>query len=165
MKAHLVVAAGQHGLLTRADALKAGLSDDQLARQLAGGELVAVHQNVYRPAGAPVTRRQQLLAACMACDNAGYAARRSAAELWTVAGIVAPRPEIVVVGTRLPRLDGVDTHRTDRLEEVDVTEVDGIPITGIARTLLDLGAVLRPNRVESAIEDAVLRLGVSIAAI
>src|SRR4051794_2058323 len=75
------VAAAQYGLVTRADTEKVGLSPQQLGRRTISGDLVIVHENVYRVAGAPVTRRQQLLAACMACDNAGYAARRSAAEL------------------------------------------------------------------------------------
>src|SRR5438046_980316 len=117
----------QLGLVTRSDAEKSGLSIHQLGRRTTAGELIVVHQNVYRMAGAPVTPAQNLLAACLACDGAGVAARRSAAQLWTLAGIVAPRPEVLVVGTRLPRLSGVDAHRTDRLDALDITEIGGIP--------------------------------------
>ena len=54
---------------------------------------------------------------------------------------------------------GVCTHRAT-LEPHDLTIVDGIPCTNIARTLCDLGAVVSQDKVERALDDA-LRRGVS----
>ena len=45
------------------------------------------------------------------------------------------------------------------LPAADVTVLDGIPVTSVARTLLDLGAVLRPSDLEVAIDRAE-RLGI-----
>ena len=45
------------------------------------------------------------------------------------------------------------------LPAADVTVLEGIPVTSVARTLLDLGAVLRPSDLEVAIDRAE-RLGI-----
>lgn len=67
----------------------------------------------------------------------------------------------MVVGDRHVRLTAVVVHRTDRLDDVDVSRVRRIPVTAPARTLLDLGAVAGPEVVEPALEDALLRRLVS----
>ena len=54
---------------------------------------------------------------------------------------------------------GIDLHCVRRLDERDVTVLDGIPITTVARTLVDLCAVVPPRMVERALEQSyVLRL-------
>jgi hypothetical protein len=59
-------AARTHGRITRAEALRCGLSPGQLHRRLAAGHLVVVAPAVYRVAAAPVTWRQIALAATLA---------------------------------------------------------------------------------------------------
>jgi hypothetical protein len=154
-------AALQHGLCTRAQLLQV-MTEDQLKRAVANGVLLRVQPRVYAVGGAPQSRQQALLAACLSAG--GRASHRAAAELWAVPAPRSPQPEIIVVGTSHPRLDGVTVHRTDRLDRGDCTTIDGIPTTALARTVLDLGAVTRPWEVELAMEDAVLRLGTSIRA-
>jgi very-short-patch-repair endonuclease len=156
------LAAAQHGLVTRADAVKCGLTAQQIGRRLASGEFQRMHENVYRIAGAPPSRRQALLAACLAGDRLTVASHRSAGELWGLAGVHGTQPEVLVVTRGRPRLEGVRIHRTDLLDAEDMDVIDGIPVTAVPRTIMDLGAVLRPERVESAMEDAVLRLGYSV---
>jgi hypothetical protein len=51
----------------------------------------------------------------------------------------------------------VTVHRTDRLEPIDVTTCGGIPVTTVARTLLDLGGVTDVPVVRQATQDAVIR--------
>ena len=48
---------------------------------------------------------------------------------------------------------GIEVHRAS-LEPDEVTEIDGIPVTTVARTLLDLATVLRHPRLERAMERA-----------
>src|SRR5215210_4079963 len=48
----------------------------------------------------------------------------------------------------------VRVHRTRMLDPQDFTVLDGIPVTGVARTLLDLASVLRPPDLEIAIDRA-----------
>ena len=39
----------------------------------------------------------------------------------------------------------------------ELASIDGIPVTGISRTILDLAAILPPSRVERAINEAEFR--------
>jgi hypothetical protein len=48
----------------------------------------------------------------------------------------------------------VRVHRTRVLEPRDVTVEEGIPVTSVARTLLDLSAVVRPPDLEVAVDRA-----------
>ena len=151
------LAAGQHSLASRTQALSLGMTPRQLHDRMESGLLVPVHQGIYRVPGAPPTSEQAVLAACMAAGAGAVASHRSAAVLWALRGAEAPAPEITVVGTRRPRLAGVLVHRTDRLDDIDVSRRLRIPVTTPARTLLDLGAVVPVEVVEPALEDALMR--------
>jgi hypothetical protein len=52
------------------------------------------------------------------------------------------------------RVPGVNVHRTRLLEPRDFTAIDGIPVTSLARTLLDLGAVVPAADLLKAIDRA-----------
>jgi Protein of unknown function (DUF559) len=49
---------------------------------------------------------------------------------------------------------GIRVHRSTRLTRVDRTSVDGIPCTSVARTLLDLAAVVHQRVLERACDQA-----------
>jgi hypothetical protein len=49
-------------------------------------------------------------------------------------------------------VEGVTVHRTRTLEPGDLTVREGIPITGVARTLLDLSAVVKTPELLNAID-------------
>src|SRR5204863_6573503 len=56
-------------------------------------------------------------------------------------------------------LRGIDAHTSSTLLQRDVEKVDGIECTSVARTLLDLAAVLPRRAVERAFDEAeVLRV-------
>jgi very-short-patch-repair endonuclease len=57
----------------------------------------------------------------------------------------------------------VEVHRTDALDRIDLSRRRGIPVTTPARALLDLGAVVPGEVVESALEDALMRRLVGLA--
>ncbi len=62
--------------------------------------------------------------------------KRSAARLWDLRGGGTTRIDIVAPRSVRPR-DGIRLHRPRSLDEIDVTERHGIPVTTVARTLLD----------------------------
>ena len=77
---------------------------------------------------------------------------RAAAALWRLDGVPAGAVEL-----SLPRgrsYDRVDIHRVSDLRPVDVTTVDGLPVTTAARTLVDLGAVVDDDTLERALDSA-----------
>jgi very-short-patch-repair endonuclease len=157
------LAAGQHSLARRQQALGLGMTARQLDERVASGLLVPEHRGVYRLAGAPQTSEQALLAACLAAGAGAVASHRSAASLWGLRGIETADPEIIVPATRCPTLRSVIVHRTARLDPIDISRRLRIPVTTPARTLLDLGAVAPAWVVESALEDALMRRLVTFA--
>ena len=150
------LAAGQYSLASRTQARSLGMTSRQIHDRLESGLLVPVHKGVYRLPGAPPTTEQALLAACMAAGD-GIASHRSAAALWALRGVEAATPEITVLGSRRPELRGVSVHRTDRMDDIDVSRRLRVPVTTPARTLFDLGAVVPVEMVEPALEDALMR--------
>ena len=150
------LAAGQYSLASRSQALDLGMTSRQLHDRLESGLLIPVHKGVYRLVGPPLTTMQALLAACMAAGD-GVASHRSAAAVWALRGVETTTPEISVLGSRRPELRGVLVHRTDRMDDIDVSRRQRLPVTTPARTLLDLGAVVPTPVVESALEDALMR--------
>src|SRR5690349_20067814 len=59
------LAEGQYGLVTRQQAFDTGLTRRQIQHRIESGRWKLVFPTVYRIAGAPVTKRQTALAACL----------------------------------------------------------------------------------------------------
>jgi very-short-patch-repair endonuclease len=79
---------------------------------------------------------------------------RSAAALWGI-GTDSGRDIDVSVRrrTRLSR-PGIRVHSRSGLDQGDIARRDGIPVTGIVRTLVDIAAELSPRAVERAVNEA-----------
>ncbi|HEX2038980.1 MAG TPA: DUF559 domain-containing protein [Acidimicrobiales bacterium] len=152
----------QHGLITREQALAAGLGEDAIDRWLACERLEPVHSRVYRVAGVPQTWEQDVMAAVMAAD--GVASHRTAARLWGIHD--ADEVEVTVPRGRRCEAVGMVTHRSRDLTPKHVTRRLGIPVTNPMRTLVDLGAVVRSDAaVADALERAVIARVCSVVAV
>lgn len=148
----------RHGVLTTAGLIEIGRTDQQIRRATERGELTTLHQGIHRIAGAPVTWEQRVLLAVIAAGDGALASHRSAAALWGLDGSTKGIPEIVTPrhrrtwATELGR-----SHESTDLHLADPTERLSVPCTGLVRTLVDLGAVVPPERLQQAIDDAVRR--------
>jgi very-short-patch-repair endonuclease len=156
------LAASQRGTISRSQLQDAGLSPDAIDRRVAAGLLVVRHPGVYRVSAAPETWHAALLGAVMAGGPGTLASHRAAAHLWGLRGCIPAPPEIVTPPGRRVRLPGVIAHRSRWVGPADRAMHEGIAVTSVARTLVDLGSVA-PALVESAFEDARLRGFVSPA--
>jgi very-short-patch-repair endonuclease len=110
---------------------------------------------VFRVGGAPVTWNQRVLAACLASD--GVASHRTAAMLLGLGPWPGGIIELTVDPNRHYRNAAASVHRSVDDPHVDARYVEGIPVTSVRRTLLDLGSVVRPERLEKAVERALFR--------
>jgi hypothetical protein len=155
------VFAAQHGRITRAQAEDHGLTRRMIVRRIAAGVLDEPHPGVLRLVGAPATWEQRVMAVVLSSGGRAVASHRCAAALHGLDGF--PRSMVEVSVTRPWRLrrEGIVVHQAQTLPQHDVTAVAGIPLTGLARTLADLGSVLDPSHVERALDD-VRRRGVSL---
>jgi hypothetical protein len=146
----------QHGLFTRVQVLDAGMTQRQVDRRLRTREWVRVGSGVYRLAAWPTTWESVLLAACLV--QRGLAGHRAAAALHGIDGYPRGRIEIVVPEGRRRSATGAIVHQTRQFDLAAPVTIDAIPTTGLARTVLDVAAVIGPTRLESTV-DAVLRDG------
>ncbi len=156
------LAAGQHGLVTRGQALSS-LSRKQLEGWVHRRVLVPVRPGVYRFQGVPESWEQRLLAACLACE--GVASHRAAARVWGFDGVASLRLEVSVPLGQVVRLPGVRAHRSNRLTPEFVTVHRGIRVTTPARTLVDLSAVTPAPTLEKAVDGALREGLVTVASL
>ena len=106
----------------------------------------AVGHPILRPEG----RR---LAAVLACGPGAVLSHRSAAAHWGLLATDQTRVDVAAPRSR-DGVPGIRLHRPRCLDDRDTTTHEGIPITTIARTLLDLAATVRPDRLERALAQA-----------
>ena len=133
------IARAQHGVVTRGQLLGAGISDDQIKHRMRIGALRRVHRGVYRLGHEAPSLEASYLAAVLAAGTGALLGGRAAAHLFGLIRRAAP-PEVTTPTER--RLEGVLTTRSVRLDPRDATTWRGIPVTTVARTLVDLAAEL-----------------------
>ncbi|MDQ6928225.1 MAG: type IV toxin-antitoxin system AbiEi family antitoxin domain-containing protein [Actinomycetota bacterium] len=151
------IAARQHGLFSRAQALAAGFTDAVIQRRLRDGFWIRVGSGVYCVAGAPLTWKQRALAACLVAGPGAVVSHRSAAVLHQVAGFRPGPLEITVPTGRSSRSSLATVHRSGLLLPRDRTLVDGIPVTHPARMLLELANRVSRPTLEDAVDDVLCR--------
>jgi very-short-patch-repair endonuclease len=99
------------------------------------------------------------MAAVLACGPAAVLSHLDSAALWKIYKGQGARVHVTATTRAGAQLPGIQTHRARRLHPEDVTAKEGIPVTTVARTLVDLTDVLGSDRVLRAIREAeVLRL-------
>ncbi len=150
-----IIAARQKGLVTRAQALRAGVSSTGIDRRLAGGRWFRLERSVYLVAGAPVTWRVKVLAACLATD--GVASHRTAAVLNEVHDFREGAIDVTIPHQRKSASVGARVHRSGDVHLFRPRRIDGIPVTPVSRLAVDLGAVVAFPRFERAVDELVGR--------
>lgn len=141
-----------HGLYRTRDAYQLGLSFHHVRQRSASGLSERLGGGVHRVVGVAPNTRQELLAAVWRTD--GVASHRSAAVLHGLLEAGDHDPEVTVAPTGGHEVAGVIVHRSGDLHRSHVEEIDAIPVTGVARTLVDLGAVVGRKRLEQAVHRA-----------
>jgi very-short-patch-repair endonuclease len=120
-------------------------------RRVADGRLRSVHHGVY--AIGPLTERARWMAAVLALGPHAVLSHRDAAALHGLRA--ANRSAIdVTVPRRARARRGITVHETGDLHPRDRTTIDGIAVTSIPRTLVDLAAILPPPQLRRAYEQA-----------
>jgi very-short-patch-repair endonuclease len=142
------LASQQHGVVTRTQLVAIGLSTSKIGRWLASGRLISLHPCVYAVGHAALSQRGRWLAATLAAGPRAVLSHGSAAALWEIRGSHPRVIHVTVPGTGgLDAPRGVRLHRYRSLDPaLDVTVRDGIPVTTVERTLLDLTMVKLPLR-------------------
>ena len=133
-----------------------GLGKDAVEWRARRGQLHRLHRGVYAVGHRSVSGNGRLWAAVLACGGPERAvlSHRSAAAVWDL----IPPPSVIEVTTlaQSRSMRGVKVHRRKSLER---TNHQGLPITTVAQTLLDLAATQSDHRVKRTCHRAeILRL-------
>jgi very-short-patch-repair endonuclease len=143
------LAAPQHGVVTIAQLLAAGLDRNAIKYRRRVGRLHLLHRGVYAVGHRPPSPLATAIAAVLACGPDAALSHESAAALWkilrrwpTTAHVTAPTKH---------RLKGIHVHRSPH---ADTTVHYGIRVTTPLRTLVDLADVLPANQLTRALNEA-----------
>jgi very-short-patch-repair endonuclease len=113
-----------------------------------------IHNGVYAWGHKDLTRNGFLTAAVLACGKGTVLGERTATVHWDLIQSSTRAIHVLVPRKRKPMVEGVTVHLTRPLTDADWTLKDGIPVTSVARTLVDFAAVARPGELIAAIEQA-----------
>jgi len=152
----------QRGLITRAQALRSGLSPSAIARRVGGGAWQSAGRGLYRSAAVPATWEQEVLGACLLGGEGTVASHSCAAALHELDDF--KREGVEVWTPRRLRNRAIRCH-TAAIPSTDMCVVAGIPATSIERTLLDLAGQLTEQRLELALDAALRQRKTSLARI
>ena len=135
----MALAGGQHGAISRRQALQEGMSARAIEHRLTTGAWVPVFRGAYRLAGSECTVEQKIMAGVLAAGSGAVASHRAAATLFGMPGV--PRwVEVTVPRPREVAVKGIIAHRTRLLVREDVSTVRRIPVTTAGRTIADLAS-------------------------
>ncbi len=94
------------------------------------------------------------MAVVLACGPDAVLSHRSAVSLWELRPPASGPFEVTVPGRTRHSKDGITVHNVRVLDANDCGVVDAIPVTSLARTLLDYAEIARPQQLRLAIEAA-----------
>jgi hypothetical protein len=140
-----------HGVVTRKELLRAGITPDQIKRRLQRGILITIHRGVYRVGHHAPSREARYMAAVKACGDQAVLSGLAAAHLWRLIKGSPPQPEVLAPTKRV--VPGVATHRS-RMLSCEVAHWHGIPLTNVPRTLVDLAPSLSESELARACHEA-----------
>ena len=138
----------QQGVVSRAQALDAGLTPGQVRWRLRRGRWQSIHPGVYLTSNGTVDWPARARAALLRCGAGSVLVLSAACHLWR---LDSTPPAVITVGVPADRhpepADDILVVRRRRLEPVTV---DGLPVTRLAATVLDVA-----DRPGCSVDDAV----------
>jgi very-short-patch-repair endonuclease len=151
------IASSAYGLVTRGELLRAGVTVDEIRRRLHTGALLREYPGVYRVGHRAPSVEARYLAAVRACGRGARLSGRAAGYVLGLLKGPPPPPEVLTPTQR--RIQGIRTRRSRTIDPRDGMTWRGIPVTTVARTLVDLAAVLGVDDLARACHEAGLRYG------
>jgi predicted transcriptional regulator of viral defense system len=148
------LAARQRGVVAYWQLAAMGFGRGTIEHRIRAGRLIPVRFGVYAVGHAALTWHGRCMAAVLSYGPRAVLSHRAAVALHELRPSSSPIIEVTVPERgRRPRA-GIRLHRVRRLHPDDVTLLDGMPVTSLARTLLDFAEVARTWELERAIEEA-----------
>ena len=144
----------QHGIVDYADLCRLGLGRGAIQHRSRVGRLHRMYRGVYAVGRKTVSRKGQWLAGARACGAEAVLSHRSAAALWDLLRDSRAAIDVTVPGRTRRGSGDLVVHNVRRLHRDDRERRDNIPVTSVARTLLDVAEVVPLHLLLRAIDEA-----------
>ncbi|NDK88562.1 hypothetical protein GYA93_03045 [Gordonia desulfuricans] len=158
--------ADTHGILLRREALASGITDNQLARAARSGQLVRIWTGAFVPRDRLPAKAVDLhrLRVRAAMDHSGADQVVSHQSAATLHGLEMLLPDLgrVHVTDGAARGGRIDAHKhahNGALDAQEIVVVDGIRVTGLERTAVDVARSVGQFAPALSVCDSALRLG------
>ncbi len=151
------IATRQYGVVSRAQLLGAGITDGAITTRVRRFGLHPLHRGVYAVGHTALVPLAREMAAVLACGEGAVVSHRSAASsLWHLIAVIDDLIDITIPRSNRRR-PGLRVHRSRALHPEDTQVLRGIPVTSVARTLVDLAEVVSDRELEAALDEATTR--------
>lgn len=138
-------AGGQHGVVSVRQLESLGWTRSKIAREAAAGRLHKLHRGAYAVGHSAVTDHGRSMAAVLSCGRDAMLSHQSAGWLWGISGWPPPIPEVVATRTVRHARGDIRIHSSRTIQPDDRTTREGIPVTAVPRTLLDIAGAADGN--------------------
>ncbi len=130
-----------------------GLTSSSITYRVRTGTLHRVHRGVYAVGHKHLSEKGRYMAAVLAAGKGAAVSGLSAAALWKAWRRPVREIHVIAPKQRRPTQE-FRLHSTRHLDPRDVTTLDGISVTTMARTLVDLTDVLTAHQLANVIHEA-----------
>jgi very-short-patch-repair endonuclease len=124
-----------------------------IEERLASSHLIQLHRGVYAVGHKRLRREGHWLAAVLAIGPGAVLSHRHAAALHGIRSVAASQIDVSTTKQRRAQA-GIRIYSRRQLDPADVTTVAGIPVTAVARTLVDLAATVSRQQLERAVSES-----------
>ncbi|MEY2434383.1 MAG: hypothetical protein QOC92_4108 [Acidimicrobiaceae bacterium] len=122
-------------------------------RRLGSGVWRRALPGVYVLPSAPSTFQQRLWIGWLAVGPLATVSFESAAQVRCIPNVLRNRLTFTVAHSGYQRIPGVTIHQLSDVLPGHVTSIDGLPVTTVPRTVVDLAAVVTSKRLLHIVED------------
>jgi len=165
------LAARQHGVIAVRQLAPLGVSTTMLKKRIARGTLIRLHRGVYAVGHDRLRREGRWLAAVLAVGSGAALSHRDAATLHGLRpandrqiDVTTSKIDVTTSNRGRASRPGIEVHRAT-LDPLDVTVVSNVPVTTVARTLVDLAGVLPKDHLAKTLNRAELSRVIEMRAI
>jgi very-short-patch-repair endonuclease len=148
------LATRQHGVVAKRQLVALGVGPGAIKHRLGVGRLHRVHAGVYAVGHHALGPDGHRMAAVLAYGLDALLSHRDGAALWQLRQTARSRIDVSVPRRGVRDRPGIEIHAVGPWHPDDRATRRGIPVTSVARTLLDLAEVVRPSELERAFEAA-----------
>lgn len=153
----------QGGAVRTEQALACGLTRDQVRYRVRSGRWLRLGKGAYLVT--PMTTVEDHLRAAISSLPRAVVAHEAAAELHDLAYVERGLASVLVHSQTTHEFPGVIVRRCHDLMDDHVDSIRDMPVTSIARTIVDLAAIISARNLEAVLDDAVAARRVPIAAV